>query len=114
MRTRLLRLVLPLLVIAIAATTYDATDAMQKKGRYKKQGAACLWDPGDSGPDQCTPPPSAKGRFKKDGDKCVWNASDSGGDQCRPATGRFKKEGDRCVWNATDAGSDQCDPRQSK
>lgn len=113
MKQHFVRFALPVIVLAFAVTTFDSADAMQKKGRYKKQGEACLWDPNDSGPDQCTPA-AGKGRFKKEGDRCVWNASDSGADQCRPSTGRFKKEGDRCVWNATDSGSDQCDPRQPK
>lgn len=102
-----------LLAVTMVTTSFDTAAAVQNKGRYKKQGDACLWDPNDSGPNQCTPV-WGKGRFKKEGDRCVWNASDSGADQCRPANGRFKKEGDRCVWNATDSGPDQCDPRPAK
>src|SRR3954469_23954379 len=87
------RLACVLLVLGVAGvtTSFDSAAAVQNRGRYKKQGNACLWDPNDSGPNQCTPV-TGRGRFKKDGDKCLWRASDKGPDQCRPATGRFKKE----------------------
>lgn len=102
------------LILAFAIFTGAASSAneAQAKGRYKKQGDKCVWDAGDSGPNQCTP--QTKGRFKKAGDTCAWDTNDSGADQCRPPTGRFKKEGRSCVWNATDSGPDQCDPRRPK
>jgi hypothetical protein len=98
-------------IIAIA-TMAAAEGGTQATGRYKKQGANCIWDANDSGPNQCTP--LTKGRFKKSGNTCVWDASDNGDDQCRPARGRFKKVGDRCVWNVRDSGPDQCNPRQPR
>jgi hypothetical protein len=98
-------------VVALSMSTLTAT-SLEAAGRYKKEGQRCVWDPNDSGPNQCTPP---SGRYKKVGTKCVWDAKDSGEDQCTPPKGRFKKEGDRCVWDANDSGVDQCRPiAQSK
>jgi hypothetical protein len=99
------------LVLAIVALTGMAAADAQAKGRYKKQGANCVWDANDTGPNQCTP--AATGRFKKDGANCVWDATGSGADQCRPQTGRFKKSGTKCEWSAKDSGPDQCDPRKT-
>ena len=106
------RIVAVVLVLGFAASAGAPTTDAWQTGRYKKDGAKCVWDPNDSGPNQCTP--TAQGRFKKSGDACVWAANESGADQCRPAKGRFKKEGNACVWNATDGGPDQCDPRQAR
>jgi hypothetical protein len=102
----------PASAASVGASRPDAPLVTQAKGRYKKQGTACVWDANDSGPNQCTP--VTEGRFKKNGDTCVWDASDRGPDQCTPRTGRFKKEGDKCVWNASDSGPNQCDPRQPR
>jgi hypothetical protein len=100
------------LLAAAGFTASAATD--QGKGRYKKQGDACVWDANDGGPDQCTP--RVKGRFKKGGnDSCTWDANDVGDDQCRPPKGRWKKGGDNsCTWDANDGGPDQCNPRQAR
>ena len=106
------RILAGVLVLGLAATAGSAIGDAGQKGRYKKEGAKCVWDANDSGPNQCTP--TTTGRFKKSGDNCVWDVNESGADQCRPAKGRFKKEGTACVWNATDGGPDQCDPRQVK
>ena len=100
-----------ILTVAIFAGTASSIGE-QATGRYKKQGDKCVWDAGDSGPNQCTP--RTKGRFKKTGGTCAWDAGDTGADQCRPSTGRFKKEGNSCVWNASDSGRDQCDPRKPR
>lgn len=105
------RFVLPLVVVFAAAVAVVMADP-QAKGRYKKEGTACVWNANDSGPNQCTP--VSEGRFKKDGDSCVWDASGKGADECTPKTGRFKKEGDKCVWNGSDSGPNQCDPRKAK
>ena len=105
------RLVLPLVVVFAAAVTVVMADP-QAKGRYKKEGSACVWNANDTGPNQCTP--VSEGRFKKDGDSCVWDAGARGADECKPKTGRFKKEGDKCVWNGSDSGPNQCDPRKAK
>jgi hypothetical protein len=99
-----------LLVVALATAGVAAVDS-QSKGRYKKEGAICIWDVNDSGPNQCMP--LTPGRFKKDGDRCVWSGTDVGADQCRPPQGRFKKEGTACVWNAQDGGPDQCNPKRA-
>ena len=106
-------LLFPVLLLAVAAVTTSATTD-QGKGRYKKQGDACVWDANDGGPDQCTP--RVKGRFKKGGDdSCTWYANDVGDDQCRPPQGRWKKGGDNsCTWDANDGGPDQCNPRQAR
>jgi hypothetical protein len=101
-----LRLISVLAAAMLCVATL-AVAPVEANGRYKKDGKRCVWDPNDSGPNQCTPP---KGRYKKAGDRCVWEANDSGPDQCTPAKGRFKKEGDRCVWDANDSGPDQCRP----
>ena len=98
--------------VSVSASRPDTPFVTQAKGRYKKEGTACVWDANDSGPNQCTP--VTEGRFKKEGDRCVWDARDRGADQCTPKTGRFKREGDKCVWNSSDSGPNQCDPRQSK
>ena len=106
------RIVAAVLVLGLAVSVGAWMGDPQAKGRYKKQGDKCVWDPNDSGPNQCTPPAPAKGRFKKSGNSCVWDANDTGADQCRPAKGRFKREGSSCVWSSTDSGPDQCDPRK--
>src|SRR5262245_48646751 len=42
-------------------------------GRYKAVGGQCVWDPNDSGPDQCSPLPPPTGRYKFDGfGTCYW------------------------------------------
>jgi hypothetical protein len=92
--------------VALSISTL-AVVPVHADGRYKKEGNRCVWDPNDSGPNQCTPP---SGRYKKDGNRCVWDAKESGPDQCTPPKGRFKKQGDRCVWDANDSGTDQCRP----
>jgi hypothetical protein len=96
---------------AVSNSSRESAGETQNKGRFKKQGDACVWDANDSGPNQCTPTARARGRFKGTGDNCVWHANDRGPDQCRPKTGRFKKDGDKCVWNASDSGPDQCKPK---
>jgi hypothetical protein len=89
------------------------TAAQERKGRYKKDGANCVWDGNDSGPNQCTP--QTQGRFKKGAnDSCVWDANDRGPDQCTPRTGRWKEEGGRCVWEPKDSGANQCNPRRPR
>ncbi len=92
--------------IAVSITTIGIA-SVDAAGRYKKEGQRCVWDPTDTGPNQCTPP---SGRYKKVGTGCVWDAKDAGPDQCTPPKGRFKKDGDRCVWDANDSGTDQCRP----
>ncbi len=82
------------------------------RGRYKISGSGCVWDPNDSGPDQCSPPP---GRFKLDGwGACYWDANDYPPDQCAPpapATGRYKLDGvGGCYWDPNDGGPNQCVP----
>lgn len=53
-------------------------------GRYKAGAKGqCVWDPNDSGPDQCKPV-EKRGRFKQEGNKCVWDPNDSGPNQCEP------------------------------
>jgi hypothetical protein len=106
------RIVLPVLVLAFAVSAGASAAGEAQKGRYKTDGATCVWDANDSGPNQCTP--QTKGRFKKSGDTCVWDSDDNGADQCRPAKGRFKKDGSSCVWNGDDSGPDQCNPREPR
>jgi hypothetical protein len=55
-------------------------------GRYKYNGSGqCYWEPNDSGPNQCTPPPPPTGRYKLDGQgHCYWDPYDSGPNQCTP------------------------------
>jgi pimeloyl-ACP methyl ester carboxylesterase len=83
-------------------------------GRYKIIDAQCVWDPNDSGPDQCSPLPPP-GRYKYDGfGVCYWEPNDYPPDQCSPPTeptGRFKLDGSGgCYWDPTDSGPDQCAP----
>jgi hypothetical protein len=101
-----------LLVLALATAIPGASSASRDSGRYKKQGDRCVWDAGDSGPNQCTP--VTAGHFRKQGDSCVWVANATGTNQCRPPKGRFKSEGSACVWNGDDSGPDQCDPHKAK
>jgi hypothetical protein len=89
-----------------------APAGLQAKGRYKKDGNRCYWDPNDNGPNQCTP--QVTGRFKKDGNRCYWDANDLGPDQCTPTKGRWKKDGSRCYWDANDSGPNQCDPKETR
>jgi pimeloyl-ACP methyl ester carboxylesterase len=83
-------------------------------GRYKMIDAQCVWDPYDSGPDQCSPLPPP-GRYKYDGyGTCYWEPNDYPPDQCSPPaapTGRFKLDGSGgCYWDPNDSGPDQCAP----
>jgi pimeloyl-ACP methyl ester carboxylesterase len=83
-------------------------------GRYKLIDAQCVWDPNDSGPDQCSPLPPP-GRYKFDGfGVCYWEPNDYPPDQCSPPappTGRFKLDGNGgCYWDSNDSGPDQCVP----
>jgi hypothetical protein len=110
-RGSIARHAVPALFVMLALVA-DLHGGTQAKGRYKKQGANCVWDANDSGPNQCTP--LRKGRFKKSGDSCVWTAAENGEDQCRPAKGRFKKQGTACVWSEADTGPDQCNPRRPR
>ena len=89
------------------------TAVPQNKGRFKVKGENCLWDPNDSGPNQCTP--ETRGRFKKGGDdSCVWAGGDDGPDQCTPPKGRWKNVRGKCVWEPKDSGPHQCNPRQAR
>jgi hypothetical protein len=98
--------------LTAAASAPDA-DAVQRKGRFKKEGDNCVWNADDSGPNQCAP--VTRGRFKKGGDdSCAWDANDNGPDQCTPPTGRWKKGDNRCYWDAKDSGPNQCNPRQPR
>lgn len=99
-----------LLVGTVAALSLDAV--ARQKGRYKVDGASCVWDANDTGADQCTP--RVAGRFKKSGDACVWDAKDKGPDQCQPPSGRWKTEDGRCVWDPKDSGNNQCNPREPR
>ncbi len=88
------------------------TPSPPSMGRYKIDGGGCVWDPNDSGPDQCSPPP---GRFKLDGwGACYWEPNDYPPDQCAPpapATGRFKiDDTGGCEWDPNDGGPNQCLP----
>jgi len=83
-------------------------------GRYKIVNAQCVWDPYDSGPDQCSPLPPP-GRYKFDGfGTCYWEPNDYPPDQCTPPAapvGRFKLDGvGGCYWDPNDDGPDQCAP----
>ena len=104
------------LTVAIAliggTLALDASAHAAAAGRYKKDGAKCVWDAKDSGPNQCRP--AVVGHFRRSGSNCTWDSAGPGSDECRPSTGRFKKERSGCVWNATDNGPDQCDPHEAK
>jgi hypothetical protein len=96
-----------------AALSAPDADAIQKKGRFKKEGDNCVWNADDSGPNQCAP--VTRGRFKKGGnDSCTWDANDNGPDQCTPPTGRWKKGNNRCYWDPKDSGPNQCNPREAR
>ena len=113
MRRRLIgQVVVAGLLLAGAASAELLGAAQEQKGRYKQQGESCVWDPSDSGPNQCAP--RTAGRFKQQGDNCVWDANDRGPDQCKPPAGRWKTDGDRCVWDPKDSGANQCNPRQPR
>jgi hypothetical protein len=82
-------------------------------GRYKLVNSQCIWDPNDSGSDQCSPLPPP-GRYKFDGaGVCYWEPNDYPPDQCSPVKpiGRFKLDGNGgCYWDSNDSGPDQCAP----
>ena len=65
------------LVACLCVTAY----AQGQDGRWKIQGDQCVFDPNDSGPDQCA---ATMGRWKVEGDACIFDPNDSGPDQCRP------------------------------
>jgi hypothetical protein len=83
-------------------------------GRYKLVDSQCVWEPNDSGPDQCSPALPPSGRYKYDGwGVCYWEPNDSGPDQCSPSPppGRYKLDGSGgCYWDANDDGPNQCVP----
>ena len=82
-------------------------------GRYKLTGGGCVWDPNDTGPDQCSPAPPP-GRFKFDGwGNCYWEPNDFPPDQCSlppVVTGRYKLGPAGCYWDPNDGGPNQCTP----
>jgi hypothetical protein len=53
---------------------------------------------------------ATEGRWKVSGDgSCVFDPSDSGQDQCDPSPGRNKIGDDgQCYFDANDSGPDQC------
>ena len=65
------------LVACLCVTAY----AQGQDGRWKIQGDQCVFDPNDSGPDQCS---ATMGRWKISGDSCVFDPNDSGPNQCPP------------------------------
>ena len=71
------------LTLGLALTA--AVPSWGSDGRWKDDGnGGCVFDPNDSGPDQCTPP-TPTGRFKLDSSgTCVFDPTDSGPDQCTP------------------------------
>lgn len=78
-----LTLSLSLSALLLVAFTH-MTPLAAAAGRYKAgANGTCVWDPNDSGPDQCKPV-DKRGRFKREGDKCVWDPNDSGPNQCEP------------------------------
>jgi hypothetical protein len=108
----------------VAAQKQSATGT--SSGRFKASpDGTCIFDPNDSGPDQCTPavvvpgnPPSG-GRFKAQPDgSCVFVPNDGGPNQCTPAgftttppsSGRFKLVDGTCVFASGDLGPNQCTP----
>jgi hypothetical protein len=75
---RLLAATFVVMVAGLCATAF----AQGAQGRWKIQGDACIFDPEDSGFDQCSP---TLGRWKISGDSCVFDETDSGPDQCQPS-----------------------------
>jgi hypothetical protein len=67
--------------VTTVAVLCVAAAAQGAQGRWKIQGDACVFDPDDGGPDQCS---ATMGRWKIAGDACVFDANDSGPDQCSP------------------------------
>ena len=78
-----------------------------KDGRWKVDGnGSCVFDPADSGPDQCSP---NTGRWKLDGEGgCVFDATDSGPDQCQASGSTDAEVAPR---EATLDSADQNQPR---
>ena len=66
--------------------------SLSSSGRFKASpDGTCVFDPNDSGPDQCTPAvvipgnPPVGGRFKAGpGGTCVFVPNDAGPNQCTP------------------------------
>ena len=77
---RLLTGVFTTLVAVLCVTAF----VQGQEGRWKVSGDACVFDPNDSGPDQCDGTP---GRWKVSGDTCVFDPNDSGPNQCDPPAG---------------------------
>ena len=77
-------------LVAVEKAGTSATSS-PSSGRFKSIDGTCVFDPNDSGPDQCTPavvipgnPPSG-GRFKAEPDgTCVFVPNDGGPNQCTP------------------------------
>jgi hypothetical protein len=116
---------------SLVAAEKETAGSTPSSGRFKASpDGTCIFDPNDSGPNQCTPavvipgnPPSG-GRFKAGpGGSCVFVPNDGGPNQCTPAgtpstppstspsSGRFKASPDgTCVFDSNDSGPNQCTP----
>ncbi len=88
-------------------------------GRNKCVNNSCVFDPADSGPNQCSPVGSActtgLGRNKCVNNSCVFDPTDSGPNQCSPVGssctgtgGRNKCVNNSCVFDPADSGPNQC------
>jgi len=75
-----------LLIVGLATTASVVSATANLDGRWKLGGDnTCVFDPTDSGPDQCQPPAPPAGRWKLGGDgSCTFDSQDSGPDQCTP------------------------------
>jgi hypothetical protein len=70
----------------------ETAGTLPSSGRFKASpDGTCVFDPNDSGPDQCTPAvvipgnPPVGGRFKAGpGGTCVFVPNDAGPNQCTP------------------------------
>ena len=87
--------------IAVSITTIGLA-WVDAAGRYKKEGQRCVWDPNDTGPNQCTPP---SGRYKVG----TWDQGRGAG-PVHTAEGALQEGWRPCVWDANDSGTDQWRP----
>lgn len=80
------------------------------RGRWKVDGASCVWDAYDTGPDQCSPGTSVPASVVADQPSANgWPAP--GQRHTVTGLGRWKSDGyGGCTWDAYDDGPDQCQP----
>ncbi len=103
------------LAVSILVADFSAPAMAQcaGPGRYRVEPGGCLFDPCDSGPDQCDPA-CYPGAWIDDGSgNCIFEACNTGPDQCTACPGpgaNVLDGGGNCVFDSCAPGPDECSP----